>query len=252
MRLRDKVAIVTGGARGIGHAIARRYLSEGAKVVIGDVLEVPPDTRTALGQNARYLRCDVGEEKDANALVASAVSHFGRLDICVNNAGILGPVPFLETTAAQFDEVIRTNLRGHFLVGLEAARQMVSQNDGGTIVNMSSINALTASHNQTAYATSKGGIHMLTVSMAVQLAEHGIRVNAIGPGTIATDMARPHIGPALLGRIPMARAGEEAEIAGVAVFLASDDASYITGQTIYADGGRLALNMPAAPRVRTA
>lgn len=242
MRLLDKIAVVTGGARGIGQAIAARFLAEGAKVVVGDVAFKATEAST--NPNLINLRCDVGDADQANLLVETAVARFGRLDICVNNAGILRPAPFLDTTPDQFDDVIRVNLRGAFLVGQASARQMVAQKQGGSIINLSSINAVVASSDQTAYATSKGGINMLTKSMAVQLAEHDIRVNAIGPGTIATEMARPHITPALLARTPLARAGSQEEVGSIAVFLASDDASYVTGQTIYVDGGRLALNLP--------
>jgi NAD(P)-dependent dehydrogenase (short-subunit alcohol dehydrogenase family) len=251
MQLRGKSSIVTGGVRGIGRAIVARFLKEGAQVIVGDVISPQPDDALYRDANVRFVSCDIGDEAQAGNLVAEAVSAFGKLDVCVNNAGILKSVPFLEETVAQFDEVIRVNLRGQFILGQAAARQMVAQRGGGSIINISSINANIASHGQTSYAASKGGVRMLTRSMAVQLATHGIRVNAIGPGTIATEMAAPHIGPAILSRIPMARAGLPEEIAGAAVFLAGDDASYVTGQTIYVDGGRLALNMPPPEKTKS-
>lgn len=250
MLLEDKVAVVTGGARGIGKAIAQRFIAEGARVVIGDVLdEEGARTEAELGATCRYRHCDVGERPEAEALVAMAVSEFGGVDVCVNNAGILVRGGILELSEEDFDRVLRVNMRGVFLVSQAAARQMVKAGRGGAIVNMSSINALVAIPNQTAYTTSKGAVHQLTTSMAVQLAEHGIRVNAIGPGTIETDMTVGYsTDPVVMSRTPLGRPGQPSEIASIAAFLASDEASYVTGQTIYADGGRLALNLVVPPK----
>lgn len=242
MTLLDRVAVVTGGAQGIGRAVAERFRVEGARVVVLDVADRPP----RLPAEISFLHCDVGDEMAVTDTFERIREEFGGVKIVVNNAAILSPAPFLETKIDDFDQVLRVNLRGAFLVGLHAAKQMASAGFGGSIINMSSINAVVASENQTAYATSKGGIHMLTRSMAVQLAPHRIRVNAIGPGTIATEMALNHVDDALLNRIPMHRLGDPDEVAAVASFLASDDASYITGQTIYVDGGRLALNLRRA------
>jgi NAD(P)-dependent dehydrogenase (short-subunit alcohol dehydrogenase family) len=169
----------------------------------------------------------------------------------VNNAGIVAGADFLDVTEEDFDRVLRVNLKGFFLCGQAAARQMVKQiGEGGTpgsIVNMSSVNAVFGLPNQVPYTVSKGGINQLTKSMAVSLATYGIRVNAIGPGSIATDILAsvnndPDARRRLLSRTPLGRIGEPSEIAAIAAFLASDDASYITGQTIYADGGRMPLN----------
>ena len=254
MKLLNKVAIVTGGAKGIGRAIAERFAREGARVVVADIDE---DAGSAAVQEigahgaVRFVRCDVGDKADAENLVASTVQAWGSIDVLVNNAGIVHAADFLDVSEADFDRVLRVNLKGAFLVGQAAARQMVAQVKAGgapgAIVNMSSVNAVFAIANQVPYSASKGGINQLTKVMALSLAPHGIRVNAIGPGSIMTDMlasvatdkAAKH---RLLSRTPLGRIGEPEEIAAIAAFLASDDASYITGQTIYADGGRLPLN----------
>jgi glucose 1-dehydrogenase len=254
MRLLNKVAIVTGGAKGIGRSIAERFAREGARVVIADINVAAGSAAVQeIGEHGavRFVRCDVGDKVNAEKLVASTLQAWESVDVLVNDAGIAHGADFLDVTEADFDRVIRVNLKGAFLVGQAAARQMVAQvKDGGAagaIVNMSSINAVVTIGNQVAYSASKGGINQLTKVMALSLAPHGIRVNAIGPGSIVTDMlASVNNDPAaktrLLSRTPLGRLGDPAEIAAIAVFLASDDASYITGQTIYADGGRLPLN----------
>ncbi len=249
--LEGKVAIVTGGARGIGEAIARRYLAEGAKVVIGDIDQAGAATAAALGAACRFVQADVGDAAQTNTLVAQACDAFGSVDVLVNNAGIIHTADFLEVTEADFDRVLRVNLKAAFLVGQAAARQMVKQGKagrrGGAIVNMSSINARVAIPTQVPYCVSKGGIDQLTKVMALSLAPHGIRVNAIGPGSIMTDILRSiatdkEAKRRLLSRTPLGRIGEPDEVAAIAAFLASSDSSYVTGQTIYVDGGRLGLN----------
>ena len=252
-RLGGKVAIVTGGARGIGRAIAERFIAEGAKVVIADVDELAGQAAAAaLGEGCRFVRTDVGDAGDAGRLIDEACAAFsGVLDIAVNNAGIIHTADFLDIAEADFDRVLRVNLKGAFLVGQAAARRMVQQvKEGkppGVIINMSSINAVVAIPNQVPYCVSKGGLDQLTKVMALSLAPHGIRVNAIGPGSIMTEILQSittdrEARRRLLSRTPLGRVGEPAEVAAVAAFLASDDASYITGQTIYPDGGRLGLN----------
>ncbi len=254
MSLENKVAIVTGGAKGIGLAIAKRFAADGARVVIADVDEDAGSAAVeevgALGA-VRFVRCDVGDKADVENLVASVVQTWGAIDVLVSNAGIVHSADFLEVSEADFDRVLRVNLKGTFLVGQAVARKMVEQVKAGgapgAIVNMSSVNAVFAIANQVPYSASKGGVNQLTKVMALALAPHGIRVNAIGPGSIMTDMlAAVNSDPAaknrLLSRTPLGRIGEPQEIAAVAAFLTSDDASYITGQTIYADGGRLPLN----------
>jgi glucose 1-dehydrogenase len=252
--LDNKVAIVTGGARGIGFAIARRYLQEGARVVIADIDdEAGPNAAAeleSLGQ-VRFVECDVGERLDVRNLVAATLDAFGDIDILVNNAGILAGGDFLDLDEADFDRVMRVNVKGCFLVGQAVARHMVARVKAGgapgTIINLSSINAVVAIPSQIPYVVSKGGVAQLTKAMALALAPYGIRVNAIGPGSIMTEllatiMREPEGRRRVLSRTPLGRIGEPREIAGIAVFLASDDASYITGETIYADGGRLPLN----------
>jgi NAD(P)-dependent dehydrogenase (short-subunit alcohol dehydrogenase family) len=251
--LDGKVAIVTGGARGIGAAIAKRYVAAGVRVLIADVDEAAGrETAHALGEKqCRFSKADVGKAADAARIVEEAVAAFGSLDIAVNNAGIIHTADFIDIAEADFDRVIRINLKGVFLTAQAAAKRMVAQvqagKPAGTIINMSSINAVVAIPNQVPYCVAKGGVDQLTKVMALSLAPHGIRVNAIGPGSIMTDILRNIASDKaaqsrLLSRTPLGRVGEVEEIAAVAAFLASTDASYITGQTIYADGGRLGLN----------
>jgi glucose 1-dehydrogenase len=252
MRLKDKVAIVTGAAGGIGLACAEAFIKEGAKVMLSDV-DAAKGEAAAKKLGAKFTACDVGDAKQVEALVDATVKAFGRLDICVSNAGIIHTAEFLDISEADFDRVIRVNLKGVFLTGQAAARQMVKQgkpqNRGGyAIVNMSSCNAVLAIPNQVPYTVSKGGVNQLTKVMSLALADKGIRVNAIGPGTIGTELAKNAVlgnedsRRRVMGRTPLGRLGEVEEVASVALFLASDDSSYITGQTIYPDGGRLALN----------
>ncbi|WP_026381546.1 SDR family NAD(P)-dependent oxidoreductase [Afifella pfennigii] len=254
MSLENKVAIVTGGARGIGLAIAERFVSDGARVVIADIDDdAGSDAAERLGDlgPVRFIHCDVGEKLAVRNLLASAVDAFGDIDILVNNAGVVHAGDFLEISEEDFERVLCVNLKGAFLVAQAVARRMVKQIDNGgapgVIINMSSVNAVFAIANQVPYSVSKGGMNQLTKVMALSLAPHGIRVNGIGPGSIMTDIlaavandeaARKRI----LSRTPLGRIGQPSEIAGVAAFLASDDASYMTGQTVYVDGGRLPLN----------
>jgi NAD(P)-dependent dehydrogenase (short-subunit alcohol dehydrogenase family) len=251
MRLKDKVAVVTGAAAGIGLACARRFAAEGAKVVLADIdAEKGAAAAAAIaesGAEARFIACDVGDKAQVDALIAGAAEAYGGLDCAIANAGIVHACDFLELAEEDFDRVIRVNLKGVFLTGQAAARQMVAQGRGGTIINMSSVNAVMAIPAITPYVVAKGGVNQLTKVMALSLVDKGIRVNAIGPGsimtevfkTVATDKAAMN---KILSRTPMGRVGEPDEVASVAVFLASEDSSYITGQTIYPDGGRLALN----------
>lgn len=254
MLVADKVAIVTGGARGIGEAIARRLLEEGARVVVSDVDddagEATVERLSALGP-VTYVGCDVGERLDVRNLMAATLDAYGDLDIAVNNAGVLHLEDFLTLSEEDFDRVLRVNLKGSFLVGQAAARHLVDKvkagGPAGSIVNMSSINALVAIPNNVAYSVSKGGVAQLTRVMALALAPWGIRVNAVGPGSIQTDMLgevmqTPEARRKVLMRTPLGRAGSPAEVAAIVAFLASEQASYVTGETIYCDGGRLALN----------
>ncbi len=254
MRLTQKTAIITGGAQGIGLATAERFLSEGANVVIADIDNKAGEEAVArLGKNGdlKFIHCDVGQKLDIHNLVAETLDEFNHIDILVNNAGTIVGADFLDLEEEDFDRVLNINLKGAFLCAQSVARQMVKQvkegQDPGCIINMSSVNAVFAIANQVPYSISKGGLNQLTKVMALSLAQYGIRTNAIGPGSIMTkileavandDEARNKI----LSRTPLGRIGDPEEIASIAAFLASSDASYITGQIIYADGGRLALN----------
>jgi len=252
LRLEDKVALITGAGQGIGLACAQAFAREGAKVVLADLNEAAVRQAAAQlqadGAKAVFVACDVSVKAAVEKAVATAVESFGSLDILVANAGIVHAAEFLDLEEADFDRVLAVNLKGVFLAGQAAARQMVKQGGGGAIVNMSSVNAVLAIPNQVPYVVSKGGINQLTKVMALALAKHDIRVNGIGPGTILTELAKKAVlgnqeaERKILSRTPMGRMGDPEEIAKVAVFLASDEASYLTGQTIYADGGRLALN----------
>jgi len=257
--LQGKGALITGAARGIGLACARSLGLSGARVMLADVDEkAGADAAKQLeseGIEARFTKCDVGEKADVERAVSQVVSDFGRLDICVANAAIIRVGNFVDLSEEDFDAVIRVNLKGVFLTGQAAARQMVAQNagdpedkkGGGAIINMSSVNGLMAIPSITAYNTAKGGVNNLTRNMALSLAQENIRVNAIGPGSINTEIFKAVSDDrekmkGILSRTPMGRVGEPSEIGDISVFLASPQSSYITGQIIYADGGRMALN----------
>ena len=251
MKLSGKVAAITGAARGIGKACAKRFLDDGVKVVISDVdADGLAATAAELGRPdaLRAVRGNVAKRADVDQLVATAVKEFGRLDIMVNNAGVARNRDILEISEEEFDEIIGINLKGAFFGVQAAAKQMIAQGSGGVIINMSSVNALLAIPALATYAMSKGGMKQLTSVAAVALAPHNIRVVAVGPGTILTDMVASSIYTSedarktVMSRTPAGRGGEPSEVASVVAFLASDDASYITGQTIYPDGGRLILN----------
>ncbi|MEM5493628.1 SDR family oxidoreductase [Hoeflea sp. AS16] len=254
MRLDGRTAIVTGGAKGIGLAIVRRLAAEGAKVMIADIDEAAGaaavDAVSGDGE-VRFTQTDVSERLDVHNLVAKTIDAFGSINALVNNAGIVHGADFLDIEEADFDRVLGVNLKSVFLCGQAVARHMVEQvangEEPGSIVNMSSINDTFAIANQVPYSVSKGGVSQLTKVMALSLAPHGIRVNAVGPGSIMTDLLAsvaddPEARNRILSRTPLGRIGEPSEIAAVTAFLLSGDASYVTGQTIYADGGRMPLN----------
>jgi NAD(P)-dependent dehydrogenase (short-subunit alcohol dehydrogenase family) len=248
MKLTSKVAIVTGASQGIGLACAQRLVQEGARVMLADVREAEGRAAAeALGEAARFFCADVSQKADVNALIAATLAAFGQVDILVNNAGVTHAAEFLDLAEEDFDRVLRINLKSMFLCSQAAAREMVKRGSG-CIINMSSVNAELAIPNQVPYVISKGGVNQLTRVASIGLAQYGIRVNAIGPGTILTELAKkavlasPEARHTILSRTPLGRCGEPEEVAAIAAFLASDDASYITGQTLYADGGRMALN----------
>ncbi|MGZ8288536.1 MAG: SDR family NAD(P)-dependent oxidoreductase [Telluria sp.] len=247
MRLANKVAIVTGATQGIGLACAQRLVQEGARVMLVDVKPEGVHAAEAIGAAARFFAADVSQKADVDAMIAATLKEFGQVDILVNNAGVTHAADFLDLAEEDFDRVLRINLKSMFLCGQAAAREMVKR-QSGCIINMSSVNSELAIPNQVPYVVSKGGVNQLTKVMALNLAPHGIRVNGIGPGTILTELAKkavmasPEARHTILSRTPMGRCGEPEEVASIAAFLASDDASYMTGQTMYVDGGRLALN----------
>lgn len=244
--LQDRVTLVTGGAQGIGEACARRFARDGAKVVITDVADARGQA-LARELQADYVHCDVGDKAQVDALVAQCMAQHGRIDVLVNNAGIFRAADFLDVTEADFDAVLRVNLKGSFLVGQAVAREMARARRG-TIVNMSSVNAVLTIPSISSYNVSKGGINQLTRVMALALADRGIRVNAVAPGTIATELAMKAVLTSeeakarILSRTPMKRLGEPSEVADVVAWLASDAASYVTGEIVVVDGGRMTLN----------
>ncbi len=244
--LNGKVTLITGGAQGIGEACARRFAREGAFVVIADV-DLGRGTALAHALGIDFVACDVGNKAQVDRFIATAVAKYGRVDVLVNNAGIFKAADFLDVTEEDFDAVIRVNLKGAFLVAQAAARVMAKAGKG-SIINMSSVNAVLAIPSIASYNISKGGINQLTRAMALALVDQGIRVNAVAPGTIATELAEKAVLTSvdakarIMSRTPMKRLGTPAEVADVVAFLASDAASYITGEIITVDGGRMALN----------
>lgn len=245
--LEGRVVLITGGAQGIGEACVRRFAREQARVVILDVADAP-GRQLAIELGADYIHCDVSDSLDVNAAVSRAVDRHGRIDVLVNNAGIFKAADFLDVTEEDFDAVIAVNLKGSFLVGQAVARQMARQGPGAAIINMSSVNGVLAIPNIASYNVSKGGINQLTRVMALALADKGIRVNAVAPGTIATELAAQAVLTSedarqrILSRTPMKRLGEPAEVADVVAWLASEAASYVTGEIVTVDGGRMTLN----------
>ena len=244
--LTGRVCIVTGGAQGIGEACVRRFAREGAAVVIADIDDARGQA-LATALQASYMRCDVGDKAQVDALVQHTVAMHGRIDVLINNAGIFKAADFLDVLEADFDAVLRVNLKGAFLVGQAVAREMV-KTGSGAIVNMSSVNGVLAIPNIASYNVSKGGINQLTRVMALSLADKGVRVNAVAPGTIATGLAAKAVFTSaqatqkIMSRTPLKRLGTPEEIADIAAFLASDAASYMTGEIVVVDGGRMALN----------
>lgn len=246
MRLPGKITAITGGALGIGRATAQLFAAEGATVALADVeiegAEAVAKAIVAQGGRAIAVRVDVGDAADVQAFVDRVVGDFGRLDVMFANAGIAHSAPFLEHPESQWHRVLRVNLTGVFLCCQVAARQMVRQG-GGRIITTASINGFRGVENLVGYNAAKAGVIELTKTMAVELAKHHITVNAIAPAQIDTRLTRSLPDEARerrVQRIPMGRFGDVDEVARAALFLASDDASYITGHTLAVDGGYLA------------
>lgn len=251
MRFTGKTIIITGAAQGIGFACAERFAQEGGFIFLVDIDHekgiAAAESLVAKGYHAYYMMANLADRHDCELVVYEAHKIYHRIDVLVNNAAVLKSEDFLDFSYEDLEETLRVNLMTPFYLTQLVSKYMIEHEIRGSIVNMSSVNAVLAIPNISAYVISKGGMAQLTKVSALSLADKGIRVNAIGPGSIKTDMlkaamADPGARHKVLSRTPMGRLGEPSEIAAIAAFLASDDASYITGQTIYADGGRLGLN----------
>ena len=247
MRFADKVAVVTGSSRGIGRAIALAFAREGASVVV-DYRDHPEEARAvveeieSLGSEAAAVRADVSDPESMRTLVGEAGNRFGRLDVMVNNAGMERRMPFLETPLEVWNEVIAVNLTGTWVGCQEAAKRMVEGGGGGRIVNVSSVHEDRPMPTNAPYCAAKGGVRMLMRTLAVELAPHGITVNDVAPGAVETPInANLHEHPEqmreLLAQIPLGRIGQPEEVASMVLYLASDEASYVTGSTFTIDGG---------------
>jgi glucose 1-dehydrogenase len=256
MRFVGKVAVVTGAARGIGRGVAERLAREGAAVVLVDVVdegEAVASELRAQGLDVRFLRADVSVRAQIDHVVERVVHDLGTIDVLVNNAGIIRTASFFATTEQDFDEVFAINLRGMFSFTQAVAKVMLAAGTAGSIVNMSSITAVHGAEEIVAYSASKGAVSAMTRSTAMALAAHGIRVNAVGPGSIATEAAvqihdrDPSAARRILSRTPLGRMGTPEDVGATVAFLASDDASYFTGQVLYPEGGRMSLGYVVDP-----
>jgi NAD(P)-dependent dehydrogenase (short-subunit alcohol dehydrogenase family) len=247
MRLANKVALVTGAAQGIGKGIVEAFAREGADVIINDINSPSKTEELAhwvrgLGRRAIAIQADVSQRKQVESMFACAWDEMGGIDILVNNAGIETIVPFLEMTDQQWQEVTETNLKSGWLCSQVFCRRVIGAKQQGSIINLGSIQAARVLPGRTHYAPSKLAVEALTRNMSAEVTPLGVRVNCIHPGLIETPMTdwvmkRPDLLPGILGQISMGRAGQPCEIGSVAVFLASDDSRYMTGQSFYVDGG---------------
>ena len=247
MRLANKVALITGSSQGTGRGIAERFATEGADVVInysGNVERAQEALHAveATGRRGLVVQANVGKTADLKKLFATALEHFGQLDILVNNAGVETHAPFWDVTEDDFDKVLNVNLKGTFFATQEFVKHLMATNRRSKIVNISSVHEELPFPNFTAYCASKGGVKMLTRNLSVELGPLGININNIAPRAIETPINTKLLNDsqklnALLGQIPLRRLGQPGEVSGLAVFLASDDADYVTGSTYYVDGG---------------
>lgn len=247
MQLQGKVAVVTGGSLGIGAGIARRLAAEGAAVTLDyfshrDAADAVAADIFRAGGKALVVQADVSQVADVQRLVAQAVSQFGRLDILINNAGVEQPTPFENVTEQQWDHQLAVDLKGVFFAAQAAWRQFVAQGGGGVIINVSSVHEELPMVGNSVYCAAKGGLRMLTRTLASEVARHNVRMVNIGPGAIntpinAATLDDPQKKAALINEIPLRRVGTPDDIANAVVWLASDQASYITGTTLFVDGG---------------
>ena len=246
--LQNTNCLVTGASRGIGRAVALELAAWGAPVAVNyvrnrDAAEEVVQEIAAKGGTAFSCRADTSDGGQVRAMFARVMQRFERLDVLVNNAGVLSRHDFVDIPESEWDRIMNVNLKGYFLCGQEAARIMIRQG-GGRIINMSSISQVIPGRQRAHYCASKGGIHMLTKGMALELGEHGITVNAVAPGAIETDftadvLSNPDFYQGLTQKLPLSRIGKPQDIAGAVLLLASPGGSYMTGQTIYVDGGYL-------------
>lgn len=245
--LKEQVGVVvTGAARGIGYSIAQRFVQDGARVFMVDRDESALKA-AALELDQPWMVADVQSCTSIERMVQHALTVLGHIDVLVNNAGIFRQTPLLEVSEQEFEEVLSVNLKSVLFCIQAVAPHMIARRSGA-IINMASIGATLASPGAATYCASKAGVVQLTTAAAIELAPYGVRVNAVGPGTIRTEMAAAAYGDpvsnqTMLSRIPMGRSGEPSEIAGVVSFLAGPDSSYMTGKVLYVDGGRLGLNL---------
>lgn len=253
MKLKDKVAIVTGATKGIGVAVAHEFVKEGAKVVVtGRTVELGEQVVAEIranGGDAIFVRSDISQKAQVDQLVQATLDHYGTIDIVVNNAGVNHSADFFDITEEDWDWVMSVDLKGTFLLSQAAARVMVEQEKPGSIVNVSSVMAVLALADQVPYCAAKGGVNQLTKAMALSLIDKGIRVNCVAPGPVMTELMQRVVHneekhAQLMDRLPIGYIASCEEIARAIVFMAGDDSSYFMGQTVYPDGGRMIQAFP--------